>query len=252
MNRSDLLFLEHIFKKSVAQIGFHVLVVNQTVNGFFKSDYEHIKVVNTRDFGLSKSRNIALSQASKKLFWFLDDDVEIMPNAVQDIVEAFNKNDKCGLKIFRIVNQRKRPFRLYNDSRVVALKPVHLRGLCSIEMVINRVEVTKYGIKFREDLGLGTNLPVGEEFVFATQLLKEGVTITFETAVVAIHDENHTGLAVMSAQVLAARGFIHALLYPKFKYLFHLKYMLFLVRHGHLKSYKQWKSTYTHLTSRVP
>lgn len=45
---------------------FNLVIVNQTKDWFLKSDYHNIKVINVNEKGLSKSRNKAIQNASKK------------------------------------------------------------------------------------------------------------------------------------------------------------------------------------------
>ena len=251
MNRSDLSFLEPMFNKPVSQIKFNILVVNQSAAGNLRSDYDNITVLNDPVYGLSRSRNTALKQGNKALCWFLDDDVVIASDAVTSIIAAFNKGNDDVLKIFKIANVEGFPFRAYNSSLKVPKRPVQLRGMCSIELVVNRMQVLKTGVLFREDLGLGTDMPTGEEFVFVAQLLQQQAVITFEQAVIAKHDAHHSGLALMDQPMLTARGFIYGLVYPKTKKFHIVKYLVFLLRKGFIKSIKQFIITHKLLTSRV-
>jgi len=235
----------------VSQIKWNVLVVNQSAAGNLRSDYDNITVLNDPVYGLSRSRNTALKQGNRALCWFLDDDVVIAHDAVATIVNAFNVKTGCTLKIFRIANADGSLFRAYNSRLKVPKRPVQLRGMCSIELVVNRRQVLKTGVLFREDLGLGTDLPTGEEFVFAAQLLQQQAAITFEHEVIVKHDAHHSGLALMEQPMLAARGFIYGLIYPKSKGFHIVKYLFFLLRKGFIKSTKQFINTHKLLTSRT-
>jgi hypothetical protein len=249
MNRSDFTFLEPIFGMSVAQITANILVVNQTIQADLVSAFENIRVINRAQFGLSRSRNIALEKGQKALLWFLDDDVVITENSVNEIVSAFNKDSKSILKIFRIAAMDGKPFRQYPENLRRPKKPIQLRGLCSIEMVVNREEVLKTNIQFNEDLGLGTNLPIGEEFVFASQLLQEDALITYEKAVIAKHPEIHSASNKMMNDVLAARGKVYQLVYPKTATIQIIKYVWSLAREGHVSSVTQAVQSYKLLKS---
>lgn len=247
MNRSDLAFLESIFGMPVNQITSHILVVNQSARADFVSAFENIRVINSPHFGLSRSRNLALENGLKALCWFLDDDVVVTKNAVDDILDAFNKDFASVLKIFKIDGMDGKSFRKYARDLKSPKNPADLRGLCSIEMVVNRTEVLKTEVRFREDLGLGTSLPIGEEFVFAAQLLEKQMGISYESAVIAKHPSVHSASDIMNERVLAARGKVYAILYPKCKTLQVLKYAFHLVQTGHVKSIGQFFNTYKQL-----
>ena len=68
-------------------------MVNQSLENVLYSDYENIRVINSKEFGLSKSRNLAIEHSNKELCWILDDDCIVLPDAVETIVNAHNKND---------------------------------------------------------------------------------------------------------------------------------------------------------------
>lgn len=239
MDRSDLAFLEPMFNSTLAQIRAHVLVVNQSVEHTLVSDFKNIKVINSREYGLSKSRNLALKAATKTWCWFLDDDVVIKKDAIAHIIKATNKRSDCIVMVFKINDFTGKELRGYHVKKNRASTLNDLRAICSIELVVNKDEVTNAAIVFNEQLGLGTDLPVGEEFVFTAQLFKAGYNIAFEKAVVASHDSYHSGLRVMDANILSARGFIYEITSPLFSNLQKLKYLLFLVRKGHIKNVKQ-------------
>ena len=90
MNQTNFDFLETMFLFSDFN-KFNILIVNQTTeNKVLYSDNERIKVLNVFEKGLSKSRNLALENATKKLLIFTDDDVVFQQKFDKKIIKTFN------------------------------------------------------------------------------------------------------------------------------------------------------------------
>jgi len=74
MNRDSLDFLIPMFPfASLAD--FSILIINQThANAILTSDFSNIKVINSFEKGLSKSRNLGLKNAQGEILILADDD----------------------------------------------------------------------------------------------------------------------------------------------------------------------------------
>ena len=80
MNRDNLDFLIPMFP-SANFADFTILIVNQTTEKkLMNSDFPNLKVINSFEKGLSKSRNLALKNATKKILLIADDDVIYLPD----------------------------------------------------------------------------------------------------------------------------------------------------------------------------
>ena len=80
MNKTSLSFLEPIFPNHNLE-DLNILVVNQTqVGKELNSDLENIRVFNSYEKGLSKSRNLAIQNALGEICLIADDDTEYLPD----------------------------------------------------------------------------------------------------------------------------------------------------------------------------
>ena len=71
--KNNLDFIENIFFEN-SQHNFPIIIVNQA--GKIKnSNNKNIKIINTETKGLSKSRNMAIKNSSKKFCLLADDDI---------------------------------------------------------------------------------------------------------------------------------------------------------------------------------
>jgi glycosyltransferase involved in cell wall biosynthesis len=192
MNRGTLDFLVPMFPFTHFS-GFSILVVNQTVHdNILESPYPNIRVINTFDLGLSKSRNLALDNALGKLCIIADDDVIFANNFEDKVINAFNDNNDAALISFRVKTPGGKLFKKYPDRRKVELNRLDMFTIMSIEMVLNRELVNKVNVRFNENFGIGAKFSMGEEALFVYALKDRGQKIVKEPEVLVIHPEVST------------------------------------------------------------
>lgn len=186
MNRNSLDFLLPMFPFAHFS-QFNILVINQTTEEtILQSDYDSVRVINTFEKGLSKSRNLALDNAKGSLSIVADDDIVYEFNFTEKILMAFNQNPDAAIISFRAKTTQGRFFKKYPAKRVLADSFRRL-NIMSIEMVLNR-EICG-DVRFNENFGLGAKFPLGEEAIFLNELYKKGLSIITEPETIVIHPE---------------------------------------------------------------
>ncbi|MEM9687793.1 MAG: glycosyltransferase, partial [Bacteroidota bacterium] len=91
MNRTDLSFLSSMFKE-VHYDAYLILIINQTTKDrLLESPHKNIRVINSFEKGLSKSRNLALKHAIGDVCLIADDDVCFTSDFQQRIIEAYTE-----------------------------------------------------------------------------------------------------------------------------------------------------------------
>lgn len=192
MNRSSLDFLIPMFPNHFS--GYSILVINQTTsNAIAESNYPNVRVINSFETGLSKSRNLALSKATGKICIITDDDVVFKPQFEEKVVQAFNAFENAALIAFRTEKPDGSLFKKYPSKRITALTDFNMLSIMSVEMVINKT-VLKDDIKFDERFGLGAQFTMGEEAIFIYTLKDKGYTIAMEPEFIVQHPEVHSAL----------------------------------------------------------
>lgn len=188
MNRSDLSFLKLMFPNH-DYVNLNILIVNQTSNDLLlTSDNEKIKVINSFEKGLSKSRNLALKSASKDLLLLSDDDVIFKADFENKICNAFNKLD-CSVVLFQIENIENQLFRNYSSEIKSKLNWFEILNTHSIEMVLDRKSVLENQLKFDENFGLGSEFPSGEEAIFMADAKRKNLKLGYFPSSIVIHPE---------------------------------------------------------------
>jgi len=204
MNRSSLDFLIPMFSNHFS--GYSILVINQTTSdAIAESNYPNVRVINSFETGLSKSRNLALSKATGKICIITDDDVVFKPQFEEKVLQAFNAVENAALIAFRTEKPDGSLFKKYPSKRITALTDFNMLSIMSVEMVINKA-VLKDDVKFDERFGLGAKFTMGEEAIFAHTLKDKGYTIAMEPEVMVQHPELHSGLVQTTTEKYYIQG----------------------------------------------
>lgn len=228
MERDDLSFLEPIFQKSLNEIEEHLLIVNQSRTKKVESKLENIRVINDVNYGLSRSRNLAIQNSIKPIVWLLDDDCEVLESAFSTIINIVNKRPFFAAWTFRIKTFYNEPKRFYKSkSFTYQIKDLQ-HGPASIEIVLNRELVIQKNLYFDERFGLGAQFPMGEEFVFFDDLLNSGLEALYIPEYIVKHESKSSGSDptsdpfIYTKGALAARRGVLRASYLNFKYTFFL------------------------------
>lgn len=228
MQRDSLYFLEAMFPFRHYN-SFNILVVNQ--GGWITGTAPHcVTVINTDTKGLSISRNTALENATGKLCILADDDVVFQEGFESHVINAFNSLPEAATVTFQYkrngenrpaVTYLPQPFKHNNTT---------IRGVSSIEIVVNREILKANNCSFNINFGLGAFFEVAEEFLFLRALLAKGLAAWYYPAAIVAHDEWSTGRDHGSDKLVYGRAALACKLYGNTAGLWLLKYMQFLVR----------------------
>ena len=189
MNRNSLDFLIPMFPFCHFS-NFSILIVNQTEeNKLLVSDFPSIRVINSFEKGLSKSRNLALKNAIGKIVLIADDDVIYMNDFDTKIIQAYNQYDNKAVISFCIEKPNGLLFKKYSPNAKKNLSLMELFNVLSIEISLNKLILDKLGITFDENFGLGSEFQMGEEAVFLSDIKNKNQQIAFVPSVIVIHSE---------------------------------------------------------------
>ena len=175
---------------------FNYLIVHQVTHGISATKYDDViktlSLKGVRYFrlngkGLSISRNVALDNANADYIWIMDDDVTIKNGSLSKIEEALHKYDPDVLVLDHDSNNKDR--RAFREGQVI--NKITAMSVCSIDLLIKVSSL--HGVRFPTELGLGTDYPSGEEYVFCCDLLKRKQKIVKTNISVAIHPQHTSG-----------------------------------------------------------
>jgi len=159
-----------------------VVVQYSTSNASFNKN--KINFVFSKKTGLSKSRNLVISESCSEYIWFLDDDS--FPN-ISDLKSVLHtlESRKSDIYIGQVrCSDSKGHYKNYKRFRMGKLGLLRVN---SIEIIINKKFVVNSGIEFNENLGLGTTNPASEENCFLLDLYNAGAEICYINKSIVSH-----------------------------------------------------------------
>lgn len=184
------------------------VVINQC-NSNSVERFEHnscsVLWINTTERGLSKSRNMALKNASADICLISDDDLEYRNDYKKNIIDSFKKNTKASIISFE-VNGIEKEFKKYpNTSHQVGY--IKSLKIASVEIAFKRRDIISNDLAFDELLGAGTKFLLGEENAFLFQCLKKKLKIFFEPIIISdLHIGNSTWFSKRDDGYFIAKG----------------------------------------------
>lgn len=233
MHRENLGFLNAMFAESELE-NHNILVVNQTETKVdISHDYPNLKIINSEEFGLSKSRNLAIRHATKKLLLIADDDVVFLEGFSNRIIDAYNSNPTSDFICFQTLTTQLKPYRNYP---IGTLKKSQLNKVLSIEMSFKKEFIEKHNLRFDENFGLGAEFSDTENVHFLHAIFRKKATMIGAASPIVIHEPLSSSDDVASPRLMYARGASFYKRYGEFAYFWVMKYGFFLWRKGYAKS----------------
>lgn len=164
------------------------IIINQVnyegeerINSWSRSD---IKLINTNEIGLSKSRNKAILNATGDICLFSDDDLIYRSSYEKEIIDAFKNNCEYDIICFCVkgIDQH---FKDY-PKKSRKLNYISSMKVSSVEIAFKRESIVKNEVRFDERFGSGSRkYSMGEENIFLYECLKKGLKIKFEPIYIA-------------------------------------------------------------------
>jgi glycosyltransferase involved in cell wall biosynthesis len=217
--------------------------VNQTkLNEDLVSDVEGIRVINSREFGLSKSRNLAIENATGDILVIADDDIEYLPGFDKTILKAYETYPEASLISFQFLDEKGKLAKLY--PRYTGYISSNKRPLSSVEISIRREDIIQNEIWFDKRFGLGTSLPCSEEQLFKQDIIIQGLKAAYIDQPILSHKGKTSSSDMGKPELVRATTAYKFLMYKHWTYLWLMKYVFFLYRHtyisflGQIRAYK--------------
>lgn len=225
MNRDSLDFLVPMFSSHFSN--FSILVINQTnKEKELTSHYSNVRVINSLEKGLSKSRNLAIKNAVRKILLIADDDIVYHQDFVSKIVNAYNQFPNAAVIKFCAVQSDGNLMKKYPFCTQKNLDIFSILDTSSIEISLNKRIIDIVNIKFDENFGLGSSFEIGEEAAFLSDLKTKNEQIVFVPKVIVKHNELTSSNKKKIIEKYYNQGALFTRIFKK-KYVFWLYVKLF-------------------------
>jgi glycosyltransferase involved in cell wall biosynthesis len=232
-DRTNLDFLLAMFPFAPFS-SYNILVINQSKDAILESNFPTVRVINSTEVGLSKSRNLAINNAINKISLIADDDVIYFENFEKQIVKAFNKNANASIITFN--HQRIGINHPKNQSKVgYQHNKKSIWNVCSIEIAFCLDIIKDNKLYFDEDFGLGSFFETAEEFLFLRNALRLKLISYYCPSIIVSHPLLSSGNFEGKEELIYARAALFCKLHKEFGYLWLLKYLFFLYRNKYIK-----------------
>lgn len=230
--RSSLDFLWTMFAHN-NPVDFNILIVNQTTpNKLLISEFEHIKVINSFEFGVPKSRNLAISRATSDICLMADDDIVYQPNLKSILVEAYLTHPDAAMISFEAIDENRQKYADYPPAG--RHTKASLRKIYTWVISFKRDTYLKNMIFYNRHFGFGASFKGQEEYVFLRNAFDKGLKMVHIKATIVSHPYANSGKLMGSDEALFARSAEACRFYGNFSYLWLLKYVFFIYRHNYI------------------
>lgn len=161
--------------------------------------------INTKERGLSKSRNMALRNSTADICVLADDDEVFVDGYEEVIKKAFVERPSFSVFRFKIIGIEG-VFKKY--SRISRrLGYLGTLRISSVEIAFRRKAVTEHEIWFDELLGAGARFSMGEENAFVYHCLDNGMKTVYIPEIIAkLHLKNSTWFYGFDREYFVNRG----------------------------------------------
>lgn len=130
-----------------------------------------IKIIDTDEKGVGLNRNNAWMRTTSDIVLFSDDDMFYYDGYEQTVLRLFNENPKADVIIFNI--DENVPRRHKNKKSFYTKKT----GYGAVRIAVRRIKAQMHGISFNLHFGGGTHFSHGEDSLFLSYCVKEGLKI---------------------------------------------------------------------------
>lgn len=207
------------------------IIINQTDNNdkhFDFSDGEK-EIYSFNEKGVSKSRNRLLEKADSDIVIFADDDMIYNDNYEKVIEEEYRKNKNADGILFYVENKNKNR----EKNKRIGNKKINCFDVMKAriyELSLKRETIQKIKDKkilFNENFGPGGLFYKGEDTIFISDLIKNGINIySVDKEIGFVYDEKSSWYKGFNDKYFFDQGAIFYMTFPRIYKLIILQYLI--------------------------
>lgn len=182
-----------------------VLIINQCEIESQKQIYrgnQRIRMVSTKQRGLSNSRNLAIHLSDRDICLLCDDDEVFEEDYESIVLESFEKMRDADIIAFDVSHKKTRL-----KSEIQRIRWLKSLKLSSVQLAFRRKSVIERMCFFDSHMGAGSGNGCGEENKFLWDCLKKGLTIYYVPRTIAgLLTKDSTWFSVYDKNFFYQRG----------------------------------------------
>ena len=177
-----LLSAMHLKDKSILdELGItgNVIVINQCDTDSeesFEEGGRKVRFISSRDRGLSKSRNLAVSLAEGGICAYCDNDVKYRGDYENRIMSAYERHPDADIIVFFIRRPERQEPVINGEARLGYLKSMKI---FSPEITFKKESLERVSLRMDEDFGAGARYGMGEENIFLFDAKRRGLSVWY-------------------------------------------------------------------------
>lgn len=147
-----------------------------------------VEIAHVTEPGISQSRSAVIDHCATPVLLFMDDDVTIDLAGVQALADYLAARPE--LTVVSGVIERTDRRKISTASRMTRW---NTGRAMTPEMMVRVEDIRKSGVRFDSDFGLKGKYPIGDEYIFLTDLQKAGCRGVLVPIVLGSHPDTSTG-----------------------------------------------------------
>ena len=154
--------------------------------------------------GVAHSRNAAIAHCDTPWLWFMDDDVDLPPAALDALLGLLPLQPDHRMLITSVVQPDGRALKRRPEGQAYHRRSVLAVG--TIQIVAQADWLRRHGLRFPLRLGAGARYPVCDEPVFLARALRAGAAIVHTDRVQVVHAAESSGGSLARPEAVRARA----------------------------------------------
>lgn len=185
-----------------------------------KINGSQVLFIHSKERGVGKSRNMAVTNSAADIIEFADDDMIFVKDHEKLVMDEFRKHPEADLILFSLDSLNpERPLLKIDSFQRVGYRKAVKYGCARI--AVRRKKLIDSGVVFSELFGGGAKYGSGEDTVFLLDCLRAGLHLYESPAKVAdVKQDTSTWFKGYSEKYYRDKGALFAAMFPKFCYIY--------------------------------
>ena len=184
-----------------------------------------VRVFESRDRGIGKSRNMALDKAQGRIILFSDDDIVYTDGYSDRILQAFDQHPDADIIMFNFNVREER--RTYHIDKTIRVHKWSVGRYPAYAAAAKLESINSTGVRFSPLFGGGAKYANGEDNLFFMDCLRSGLKIVAVPVTLGTEEPREsTWFKGYNEKFFKDRGVLYSFLYGNLAHLWAIRFIL--------------------------